>query len=150
MEKEPDLHRPVRWRFHHDQKSTRALAHFGVVRGGRRDPLHPIDRCMEHEAGRGILKEIKQGEHCIRGAGLQRGRQEMSVLFPQAFRPRSCWGWPPCSCPLTLAHTCSHSHLFTHSHLLTSHTCSHSLSCSQEPTLCVSSHLCIRRCHVEP
>lgn len=74
------------------------------------------------------------------------------MFFPQALQTSVYWGW------LTPAH--AHSLLLTPAH---THTCSHThtclppphlltltLTCSREPILCVSSHLCIRRCHVEP
>lgn len=74
------------------------------------------------------------------------------MLFPQALQTSVYWGWltpvPAHSLLLTPAHThtCSHTHTcLPPPHLLTL-----TLTCSQEPTLCVSSHLCIRRCHVEP
>ena len=38
---EPDPHRPVWWRFRHDQKSTHALTHFGGVREMRKTPSTP-------------------------------------------------------------------------------------------------------------
>lgn len=74
------------------------------------------------------------------------------MFFPQALQTSVYWGW------LTPAH--AHSLLLTPAH---THTCSHThtclppphlltltLTCSREPILCVSSHLCVRRYHVEP
>lgn len=63
------------------------------------------------------------------------------MFFPQALQTLVYWGW------LTPVHT--HAQLFTPMHSLTpahTHTCLHpphlltlTLTCSQEPTLCVSS-----------
>lgn len=103
--------------------------------GDEEDPLHPIDRCAQKsEAGRGVLKENKAG----RALHSRSRTPEVTAgdVLCSSHRPFKPWctgaGLPlftpthNCSHPLTLAHTCSHSHLLTsttpahtHSHLLT-------------------------------
>ena len=93
--------------------------------GDEEDPLHPIDRCAQKsEAGRGVLKENKAG----RALHSRSRTPEVTAgdVLCSSHRPFKPWctgaGLPlftpthNCSHPLTLAHTCS-----------------------QEPTLCVSS-----------
>lgn len=86
--------------FSRDQNSTPVLTYLGVQgREGRPSYPHMHVEAENVRPGGVFQRKIKQGNHYIKGTGVQRGQQERSRFFPTA---------PSNLGVRELAHTCSH------------------------------------------
>ena len=103
--------------FSRDQNSTPVLTYLGVQGREGRPPYPHMHVHAENVRPGGVFqRKIKQGNHYLKGAGIQRGQQERSRFFPTA---------PSNLGVLELAHTCSRQLIPAHagSHPLTRANC---------------------------